>query len=135
MICTVHYELHRGLSGLSYAGHYVPWMAKAVLDHPTIPLSLRGVAVGDPLISHVHHAPAYLQPLTVQKHDPYRLNCSSIRQEYIIFMQHVRYAQAMTALGLVSQSEAAELTTIMNTSVRLWQQNQVIRCSSKHPAD
>jgi hypothetical protein len=48
------------IQGLSYAGHYVPWMAKVVMEN-SIPL--QGIAVGDPLIDHIVQAPTYSQNL------------------------------------------------------------------------
>ena len=46
------------VEGLSYAGHYVPAMAAAVIESE-IDLNLKGVAVGDPAIRHASEAPLY----------------------------------------------------------------------------
>lgn len=79
------------LQGLSYAGHYVPWMAHAVLAHNrqggTPRLNLRGLSVGDPTIDATYQYPTV--------------------------------APTLEAFGLLTEAEAATVGAIMRNASAL----------------
>lgn len=76
--------------GLSYGGHYVPWMAQVVLDHNKggeKQVDIRGIAAGDPCMDNKYQFPTY--------------------------------ASTLYAMGLVMEDERAVVEAVMANASRL----------------